>query len=396
MGFDKYYEARQIIEDIIKDDLLGPVEPDEVICGDRPADYYILGKLYPQNSSAEAESRGSSTEDCGEIDSEDSISLCNNKKPSSFGISISLKPDTKEFTIVTEATKYIPLSPEEAQEILACTKEELPDTNLFWRRQQIEPYQVTIDVEQLTDARLAWYQIDYNLEIKVLLHRVLSNGNKIITISMINTNIKEPDEKYDDSEKVYFQPKITLLEIEKDSFDSIVYRKELSADRDVRELNMLYQNVRNYASGYGCAVDWTYESGLLQVNSEFLPRHEVLQMRPSLEFKGDILSMKYLATASKKDIQDGIKNLVRMYDLWINEQEQKIANPGFMYPDVAADNLKKCRYTARRIERSIAVLDDDKVYKAFSLANKAMYMQRKQNLIINKKFKNDESIKWYG
>ena len=38
MAFDNYYEAREIIEDIISKDLLGPVEQDEVICGEKPLD----------------------------------------------------------------------------------------------------------------------------------------------------------------------------------------------------------------------------------------------------------------------------------------------------------------------------------------------------------------------
>ena len=45
MGFTEYYDARNIITEIISKDLLGPVEENEVICGDRPLDYYILGKL---------------------------------------------------------------------------------------------------------------------------------------------------------------------------------------------------------------------------------------------------------------------------------------------------------------------------------------------------------------
>lgn len=395
MSFDKYYEARQIVEEIIRDDLLGPVESDEVICGERPADYYILGKLYPQNTSAEMESRGSSTEDCGEIDAEDSISLCNNKKPSSFGVSISITGDTKEFAVSTEAARYIAISREEAQSELGCTEKELSNTKLFWKRQCIETNHAVIDVEKLTDSRFITYKIDCNLEIRILLHRTLANGNKIITISMINTNIKKSDETYDDSEKVYFQPQITVLEMEKDSFDSIVYRRELSSDRDVRELNMLYQSVKNYASGHGCAVDWHEKDGLIHITSEFMPRYEVLQMRPSLKFKEEILSMNYLANASKTEIQNGIKTLVDMYTAWIDQQEEKIKEPNFMYPDVAAENIKKCRYTANRINNAIKALNDDKTYEAFRLANKAMFKQRKQNLIINKKYVNDESIRWY-
>ena len=73
MGFSEYYEARSIITDIITKDLLGPVEKDEIICGDRPLDYYILGKLYPRDTDAEMMLEMSS-DDCGDLDEENSIS----------------------------------------------------------------------------------------------------------------------------------------------------------------------------------------------------------------------------------------------------------------------------------------------------------------------------------
>ena len=67
MGYTEYYEARSIITEIISKDLLGPVEENEIICGDRPLDYYILGKLYPVDTEADV-LLGMSSDDCGELD----------------------------------------------------------------------------------------------------------------------------------------------------------------------------------------------------------------------------------------------------------------------------------------------------------------------------------------
>ena len=83
MKFDQYYSARNIIEDIVAKDWLGPVTDDEIICGERPLDYYILGKLYPRDSNA-GDVLAMSSEDCGELDAEDGISLCDGKNPSSL------------------------------------------------------------------------------------------------------------------------------------------------------------------------------------------------------------------------------------------------------------------------------------------------------------------------
>ena len=43
MDYTKYYEARGKIVEIMGRDLLGPVSKDEIIFGDRPLEYYILG-----------------------------------------------------------------------------------------------------------------------------------------------------------------------------------------------------------------------------------------------------------------------------------------------------------------------------------------------------------------
>lgn len=48
--FDEYYKARTEITNIIKQDLLGPVTEDEKITGELPVNYYMVGKLYPQDA----------------------------------------------------------------------------------------------------------------------------------------------------------------------------------------------------------------------------------------------------------------------------------------------------------------------------------------------------------
>lgn len=47
------------------------------------------------------------------------------------------------------------------------------------------------------------------------------------------------------------------------------------------------------------------------------------------------------------------------------------------------------------MRESIKCLSDKDAFKAFSLANEAMFMQRKQMLINSGKFSSDEEIKWY-
>ena len=395
MRYDKYYDARKIVEEIIEKDLLGPVEDEEIICGERPSDYYILGKLYPLNSSADVNNSETSTDDCGNIDSEDSISLCNNNKPSSFGVSICLNKDSTEFIVFASAAKYIKLSSDEAMTQMDLASKEMPKTDKFWKRTPTKHIELTINANELKIGRAQVFDIDDHLKLNILAHRVMQDKSRIITISLINNFVKNSNEGFDDSSKMYFQPKILIKEVQQNSFNNIVHRKELSADRDIRELNMLYQHIDNYASGHGCAVSWKAENNLITISSEFLPKYEVLQMKPSSAFSGEILSMNYLATASRDNIKTGLTELVNIYEAWISDQENKIASTAFLYPDIGRENLEKCRNTSKRITNAIDAFADPKVFEAFQLANRAMYEQRKNNLIINGKYTPDTNIAWY-
>ena len=46
-NYSQYYKARDIIEEFMVKDLIGPVAEDEVL-DESPLNYYLMGKLYPQ------------------------------------------------------------------------------------------------------------------------------------------------------------------------------------------------------------------------------------------------------------------------------------------------------------------------------------------------------------
>lgn len=391
MAFDNYYEARTIIEDIIRRDLLGPVEDNEIISGERPLDYYILGKLYPRDFFQE-EGAMSSADDCGSIDEEGGISLCNGKEPSSFGVSFSLNPGDSSFSIFATAARYTPV----AKDGNKLEGGEMPKgRNMGWRREILDGINVVVDADTLAVGDPLSYTVGDHLLLKVMLHRILRGGSKIITVSMINEYSKS-DDYAENNARAYFQPKIIIRENSPNSFGDVVHRKHLNADKELQELDMLYRDIRNFASGHGCAVSWEKENDLLSISSEFLPKYEVKQMKPSMQFSGRILSMKYLATASKEDICSGLSSLVMMYRQWITRQQETVSGEDFLHKDVGTSNLEKCIKTANRMQKSIdALRDDPNVFKAFALANKAMFDQRKQSLINAKKYDTDEKIRWY-
>ncbi len=393
MGFSEFYEARSIITDIISKDLLGPVEKNEIICNDRPLDYYILGKLYPVDTEADMV-LGMSADDCGELDEENSISLCNGKNPSSFGISVAVKKSAKSLRICGSAARYVKVEFEMIRELLRLPDNETNRKQEYWKREELTPIKQIIMLEELEQGKAKRIEITKGLEIKVLVHRVMKDGAKIITVTMTNTNPKCDDYK-NESAYAYYQPELEISEIEPDTIGELVYNIGMSTDEEILELNMLYHEVKNYASGHGCAVEVQEVNGLKCIYSRFLPEYEVRQMKPSTKFSGKILSMKYLSEASAHDIKAGLSMLADEYDNWITEQQGKVSLLQEEYREPAYKNLIKCKATCKKIKKSISFLDDSKVYTAFTLANKAMYEQRKGMLVRTKKYHSDEEICWY-
>lgn len=89
--YSKYYEARKTITEILHKDFVGPVDENEILA-ELPTQYYIMGKLYPQSEDYEVVDLARNPFLENEIESYDaSISLSNQKNPSSLGITCTLK-----------------------------------------------------------------------------------------------------------------------------------------------------------------------------------------------------------------------------------------------------------------------------------------------------------------
>jgi hypothetical protein len=395
MNYSKYYEARDMITEILKKDFLGPLEEDEVICDERPLDYYIIGKLYPQKNDADNTTQ-SSADDCGTLDEEDCISLCNGRNPSSFGISFSLNKEGNSFNIDASAAKYVLIDREEAKKKLQFDEEDYKKAVSFWQRIKLKTPTISIEVSSLEKGKNKKEMIDDNLSVNILLHKMYEDGSKMITVTMVNENESSSDYK-EECLNSFFQPEISITSGVYNAFGDIRRNVYINNDAEIKELDMLYNSVSNYASGHGCAVCWeTDESNIaIKLKTEFLPSFEVKQMMPTADFKHNVLSMKYLSEASTDDIIDGLRQLTHMYEKWIKEQYQKAKTLHKKHNESAQRNLKKCTEALNRLNKAINELGNPKVFKAFSLANKAMFLQRKKMLMNTERFEEDYKIKWY-
>lgn len=395
MDYGKYYEAREILVDIMQKDLLGPVTIDEIICEERPLDYYVLGKLYPQNVEA-AEVAQSSSEDCGELQEDADISLSNSKNPSSFGISFSLNRNINSFIVNCKAAQYELITEETARSILGFSEGTYKSNARFWKRIELPINPNVIFTEELTVGVPQKINLTDNLSVRILLHKIYSDDTKTITVTIVNDNISSGD-RIEDCVNAFFQPQITISSNESCAFCDVRRNVYLNQNSEIAELDMLYSNVGDYASGHGCAVNWeTTDNGEpVKLFTDFFPSFEVLQMMPSANFKSSYLNMKKLSESKKDDVISGLKELTDTYSVWISNLENHISDLQEHMQDSATTNIKKCKKTLNTLVLSIDALSDDTVFKAFSLANEAMFLQRKQMLLITKKYTSDENINWY-
>lgn len=403
--FDEYYEARNIITEIMKKDLLGPVKEDEVI--EDPVKYYIAGKLYPvktdskdfsenfgiEQSNSEfkvAESvknnkykaKGSSND---VFENTDEISLCNTPNPSAMGISFTLNKDVSGFKILISYATYKEFIDSETAESNSEKLETKKNKKTLWKRY---PHEYSCDYK-LSSGKKFEENIDDNLKLTVLQHKTYPDGTKTITVSISNTKTECDRKEY--SKYTFFQPKIKICADNNGTFVEAKKNVYLTESEESKEYDLLYSKTKCYAQGHGCAVSWDIDSKTNSVNyiqTEFLPEYELFQMKPSDKFKGDILSAKYISTASKEDIIKGINDLCNSYNAWINETEQKISSVEERLKDSAEKNIIKCRESCERIKSAADLIDNDKnVEMAFRLANKAMYMQDRHKKWIKEKDK---------
>ena len=394
MGYDSYYSARDVICTILRKDLLGPVETNETIMDERPLEYYILGKLYPQKTdqndlSPDEETVVSPCEDSTSLDSNpgDTLTTYVGATPSACGLTFCIQPDTPSFKVTALAARYIP-------EHMDCGEARQARKKSLWIRQELTPLCETI----LTGVQGCDIHFQVAEGLKLTIHRQaqLADGRTMFTASLVN-EWKASGDYLEDCSKAFFQPQLSITSNGQPIFADVRQNASMNRDLESLELEMLYSGRHVYASGHGCSADWTLDKNgeALEVHTEFLPMFELLQMKPADSFGNKFLSMKFLAEADAKTVVAKGRELTTAYAEWISRQEVCLGKFTFDQKLVGAGNLEKCREALRRLENSLKVLATPDVFRAFSLANRAMFEQRKQSLKAAGKKVKDSSIRWY-
>ncbi|MCI8431375.1 MAG: hypothetical protein HFI16_14175 [Lachnospiraceae bacterium] len=399
--YSKYYEARDIVTRILFQDFVGPVYEDECLA-ELPVHYYIMGKLYPQSNLSEALDLARNPLLENDVETYDaSVSLSNQNNPSSMGITVTLKPSISQIRVSGGYAFYQHIPFENAKEFgIDPSKWEALERKPadLWKRKTFT-YSETIN---FTDKRVEYRELEGNLQLQVYTHSLLESGERVITIALINENQPESSNLLTTSVSCAFQPVIHIEGIEKESvFTNVSRQTYLTTDPELLELDMLYSDVHCYGQGHGCSVIWDREHEIPEwVESSFFPEFNLLQMKAADVEEGNILSMKFLSTASSEEIISGLSAFAEKYQVWINALQDKVSRVNDSLKETAKQNIDKCQNACDRIVSAVHLLDesakaDNKAFRAFQLANEAMLMQRRQSILKNKGQYDPDKVTWY-
>ena len=399
--YSKYYEARTIISKILHDDLIGPVTSEEVI-PELPTQYYIMGKLYPQSESGEVIDlvRNPFLENAVET-YDASISLSNQKNPSSMGITCTLKAGINEILLTGSYAFYLPVLFEDAAKYgidISKWQQSNKKPKELWQR---KGYEFQTAVQLGTDKVEKPVSLDGKVQLQIYTHDILENGERVITVAMVNTN-QAGEDAVEKAKLCVFQP---VLKIESPTGDTIFTsadrQEQFSTDEELLELELLYYDINCYGQGHGCSVEWDIDNiEPLWVSSAWLPSHNLHQMMAAQIQDDQVLSMKYLSEAMPLAVISSLRSFIRSYQEWISRQAEMALNIDDKYRESADANIRKCTYAYERMSHSIDLIEQSistnrDAIKAFQLANEAMLLQRRQTLQKEGKEFNPDEAAWY-
>ena len=245
----------------------------------------------------------------------------------------------------------------------------------IWKRQDFKIIEkISLDTSEKGYPRELLLKNCKNSEVKVgYTCRIILKGNKrYIKLQLVNF---AEEDKVSPVNKKFNQKCLFQCEIKVDNVIFEPLHKELSNiedDSEEKELNFVYKEIKDYAIGRNCATDWQQNGENVDcIKTTFIPSQEVQDISNDYEGDKEILKLKAMSIwgFKKKAIIRNLESFVKDYADWISEQKSK--NSSLTGKEI----IKRQEENCQRIQENIKHLEDEDVFKAFQLANTAMYIQ---------------------
>lgn len=406
--YDKFYDAKDYILGLVKTELVGPVEEQEVL-ESSPLNTYVCGILWaqplnPPGGKSEDESDFETNQvlvDSSTVGDEDDaesaiptdpdlddmgddvIAKSALRKPSTMGISVMLGADTTAVEATFSFGTY-----SNSEEIRTYGNEgKTRRYHLYTRKQHSIKMHFDFSTERI------FYVSDkvedlkgYGISINATKRMGKLGKERLITFSVSN-------DKHAQSQDIVLNESALFqcqFNIETPAGEFVALDPGFSSIYDIEDeiLAMQYRNVRNYAQGHGCATNVKVEHGKCRfVQSDFIPVSEVKQMKP-LEVEKEeqeLFSLRYLSTGNREEIINRLSAFIEKYQDWLDRQSEYGKREEFKrFSRAVADCLTNISKCIGRLRDGISCLkSNDIAWRSFVLCNKSMYRQRVSMALIN-------------
>lgn len=254
-------------------------------------------------------------------------------------------------------------------------------SNQFTKGYVRVPLETDLNIEFVNNYFEEPNLLDQNMKC-VAMKSATQDGLYAITILLVNMNTGA----YNGTNS-FFQPKIVINSENNKGIRFKEYTTRENAengDLEEKGLELLYRDKKVYATGHGVSTDWNViGTGEGQLWTEFMPTFEVPQMDFGIRDKrvnSNALSMKYLSDLDSSERLSKIsamKSLIDAYSGWISDIEKKGKELDRRFQEAVEKHVQDCKDSCCRMYHGLRLLEEkDKVYDAFQLANRAMFMQR--------------------
>lgn len=370
------------------EDLVGPMEPDEVLA-DRPSQRYSTGILYPRGSRIQPEENEDGALAVNEV--EDSVSA-----PDEAGVSLhaALKPSVAGLSFAVQSASTN--NPPSITAAISCgvyrrfavddegNKVEGDPSSRASERWRRLPLAVTLSIdlvpgESRTD--LGPHGID-GVELYVLVTPHVDILT--VTAALCNQRIRGDSSAYDEEQHL-FQVELKVSGVSRGSFAPRPSRRA-QTDDDSRTAALIYRDVKELVVGHTCSAHAAVNDGTAaSLVTDWIP---MVRVR-SVSDRGDAVFDKiraaqedqpldagWLAKAKPADLCRGLESVVEAYREWIRGEERRVAQLPADLQAQARVHIRRCSDGADRMQEGVAAIrDDDNVRRAFQLSQRAMLVQ---------------------
>lgn len=395
-------DVRTDIVAYIRRQLVGPFGGDHEIIHDPPNRRYLMGILFPRQTSfaayveneGEQEDEQSATVTGDESQySDDPVSAANDFLPASQGLSFFTPATT--VTVTARAAEYTTLSGTQAEQALAAQtahdsgpteaqdedpRRRSPRTRRLWQRRPLPEATVTATADD-SGPHPIW---DGKAEVHVRWRRYPQGNLATVTLVNARTNDDEHPERAWDQMllQVEFDATVTpdaaVLE-----YPSVVMA---SPDPEEQELRLIHRHARVFAIGHGCSPAWDEADGTVAtIRSEVMPAKVVPGVSAKSSSPMQALDIAWLADTAvpPEDLVRELTAFVANYAEWVKRTALEAKTLDRRYQSAAGPIIGRLERARDRMQDGITVFTDHarraELLDAFRLANRAMLTQMRHS-----------------